>query len=325
LCDRQIAEHFEFKLKNKIITAPLAGISDRPFRDLHSEFLPGLLYSELISAEALIRKNQKTLKMLDDACGSDYPVTVQIFGAEPGQFKNAIEYIQTHYNPFAIDINMGCPVKKIVKNGAGAALMKKPELIKKILETICKIAKLRITIKIRLGWNNDSINYLEIAKIAENTNVSAIALHCRTAVQMYSGKGDWHYVKILKDNCKLPIIGNGDILNYDDYLEKSRFCDYVMIGRGLLYNPFLIKEILSAGEYKHNITDLKNIMKKHLKLLVDYYGEIIGVKHFRKFFGWYVKSIANAKKFREAGFRVSKFQDFVLLIEEIYTPTFPDN
>lgn len=304
----------EFNICNKIITAPLAGVTDKPFRKILSGFGPGLIYSEMISSEALTRSNVKTYKMIDFS-NENYKIAAQIFGANADKIAKAAELIQEYAKPYSIDLNMGCPIKKIVKNGAGAALLKDLKKIEEIIKKTAPICRIPLTIKIRTGWNTNEDSFLQIGKIAEDNGISAIALHGRSAAQMYSGRADWDKIEMLKKNINIPVIGNGDILTGNDFFKNVNRCDYIMIGRGLLYNPFLIREI--NGENPPSIKELKNLMTAHLNELLKEYGEFKAVRHFRKYFSWYLKNIRNAKLFREEGFKIKNHKDFITLVGKI--------
>jgi len=298
----------KLELINKVITAPLAGVSDKPFRKMLANFTPGLIFSEMLSAEAIIRNNQKTFKMAIDS--NDYKYSAaQVFGSRPEQIRDAILILKDYFQPYSFDINMGCPVRKIVKDGAGAALMLDEKKIEKIVNAAVKVCD-RLTIKIRAGWSKTNLNYLKIAKIAEFYALSAITIHPRTAVQLYSGKADWTIVAELKNKISIPVIGNGDILTLSDFQEKIKLCDYCMIGRGILYNPFLLKEINENKNYAVSIEELKNFMLKHLKELSNFYGALRAIKIFRKFFAWYIKSKRNASSLREQAFKINDYHQF---------------
>lgn len=306
----------KLSLANPIITAPMAGVSDRPFRKIIAQFNAGLIFTEMVSVEGIIRSQPHTLKLIDIS-GEPANTGIQLFGNSPEKIRDAIIIIQEKFRPKVIDINMGCPVKKIVKDGCGAALLRDIKKIAQILKKITDVCKSYLTIKIRSGWSATEINYLEVGKIAEYYDISAITLHPRTAAQLYAGKANWSHIMNLKKNIKIPVVGNGDILNVDDYLAKKEFCDFIMVGRGLLYNPFLIKQILEND--KNSCIDSsqkKQLYLKHLELLVEEYGERKAVRHFRKYFGWYVRHIKNAKFYRTKGFACESYLQFANLISE---------
>lgn len=239
------------KISSDIVVAPMAGISNDAFRQLCFEFGAGLVYSEMISDKAICYNNQRTmdmLKMSDDF----HPVSLQLFGSDIGSMVYAARILDRNTNCDFIDINMGCPVNKVAKTGSGSALMKHEDetviIIKQIIENVSK----PVTVKMRLGWDIQHMNYLSLAKKLEEVGVSAIALHARTRSQMYEGHSDWSHIKILKDNLDIPVIGNGDVKSVDDYLKMKNLtgCDAVMIGRAVVGNPFLIKEINNYNEGK---------------------------------------------------------------------------
>ena len=262
------------KLKNNIIIAPMAGISNGAFRELCFEFGAGLVEMEMLSDKAIFYANKKTLKMLevDDRF---HPVSLQLFGSDPKTMAYAAKKVSEETNADIIDINMGCPVNKVVKTGAGSALMKNEKLAVEVVKAVIKASNKPVTVKMRLGWDNNSINYLSLAKKLEKAGVSAITLHARTRSQMYEGKADWQAIKKLKKSLKIPVIGNGDIKTLDDYIKYSKYCDAVMIGRGVVGNPFLIKEILN---YTNGKKTYKISYKRKFRQLLNHTNKLIKLK-----------------------------------------------
>ena len=262
------------KLKNNIVIAPMAGITNRSFRELCFEFGAGLVEMEMVSDKAIFYMNKKTLKMLeiDDAV---HPIAIQIFGSDPKTMAYATKYICENVDVDIIDINMGCPVNKVVKTGAGSALMRDEKLAIKVVKAVLKTSNKPVTVKMRLGWDKESINYLSLAKKLEKAGVSAISLHARTRSQMYQGKADWEAIKELKKELSIPVIGNGDIKTLDDFIKYEKYCDAVMIGRGIVGNPFLIKQIIN---YKNGKRNCKITYKSRFKQLLNHTNKLIKLK-----------------------------------------------
>lgn len=292
------------QIANNVILAPMAGVTDYPMRSICKDFGVGLLYTEMVSAKALYYKDEKTKKLLKTNC-SEKPISAQIFGSEPKIMAYAAKYIED-LGFDILDINMGCPTPKIVKNGEGSALMKNPNLISDILHDVVKAVKIPVTIKIRTGWDDTSKNAVEIAKIAESFGVSAIAVHGRTKEMMYSGFVDLDTIKKVKMAVKISVIANGDIkdaFSAKNTLEYTN-ADAIMIGRAALGNPFIFEKIVKYLNNNEIIDDLSiqkklEIINKHLNLLVLEKGEYIGIKEARKHILWYVKGFRNASKIKE--------------------------
>ena len=232
------------EIKSPIIIAPMAGITNGAFRELCFEFGAGLVYTEMVSDKAIFYNNKKTMDMLeiDDRF---HPVSLQLFGRDIDTMVYAAKIMDTQTNCDFIDINMGCPVQKVVKTGAGSAMMLDEDNAVEVVKAIIQNVSKPVTVKMRLGFTLKNMNYLSLAKRLEEVGVSAIALHARTRGQMYDGHSDWSHIKNLKDNLKIPVIGNGDVKTVDDFIKmkEETGCDAVMIGRGIVGNPFLIKEI----------------------------------------------------------------------------------
>lgn len=262
------------KLKNNIIIAPMAGISNASFRELCFEFGAGLVEMEMVSDKAIYYMNKKTLKMLETD-DSFHPVSLQLFGSDPKTMAYAAKVACEKTNADIIDINMGCPVNKVVKTGAGAALMKDEKLALKVVKAVLKESTKPVTVKMRLGWDKENINYLSLAKKLEKAGVSAITLHARTRSQMYQGNANWEAIRLLKKELNIPVIGNGDIKTLDDYKKYEKYCDGIMIGRGVVGNPFLIQQIINYQQGKRN---MKITYKNRFKQLLNHTNKLIRLK-----------------------------------------------
>ena len=288
---------------DKIILAPMAGICDLPFRLLCKEQGCDIVYTEMISAKGMYYNNKNTepLLMTDDR---EKPVGVQIFGSEPRLMAEQAKRIEDRGFEF-IDVNMGCPVPKIVNNGEGSALMKTPGLIGDIVNELVNVCSLPVTIKIRAGFNEENKNAVEVAKIAEKAGVTAIAVHGRTREQYYHGKADWNIIKEVKNAVKVRVIGNGDVVSAEDYLriKKETGCDSVMIGRAAKGNPWIfadIKEYLKTGKHlqRPKIDEVCDMMLRHARLMIEYKGEFTGIHEMRKHVAWYTQGMPNSAKLR---------------------------
>ena len=275
------------ELENNVFLAPMAGVTDLPFRILCKEMGCGLVYSEMVSAKGILYDNKNTTELLE-IDPKERPVAVQLFGSDPeilGAMAKKIE----QYPIDIIDVNMGCPAPKIVKNGEGSCLMKTPELVGKIVKSLVESQSKPVTIKFRKGFDDDHVNAVEIAKIAEANGASAVAVHGRTREQYYSGKADWDIIKQVKAAVNIPVIGNGDVFTPQDAknLLEHTGCDAIMVGRGAQGNPWIFKRILhylQTGELLPEPTAEERVEKalRHAQMLIDYKGEYIGVREMRK-------------------------------------------
>ena len=291
-------------LRNNIFLAPMAGITDLSFRLLNREFGVGLAFTEMISAAGLIRGTGKTYHYLNTT-PDDKPLGVQIFGSDPAVLAEAAKVI-TDMGVALLDINMGCPVKKVVKTGAGAALLKDISRIGSILQAVRRATSLPLTVKMRSGWRHSDMNYLEVARVAEDCGVDAIILHPRTADQGFSGFADWSLIGIVKNHVKVPVIGNGDIRTADDALRMIRMtgCDGVLVGRGALGNPWIFKDMMSKRQGQQALLsptseERERVIRHHLTMVVAVLGESIGVRNFRKHLLWYTKGLRGGSRFRQ--------------------------
>jgi len=293
------------EIKNCIVLAPMASISNTSFRRIIKEMGCGLIFAEMVSDKAVCFDNNKTfdlLKMTD----MERPLVQQIFGSDVESFVKAAKKIEKHQKPDIIDINMGCPVPKIaIRSKAGSALLKDPDKVKEIVSNVVKAVSIPVTVKIRTGWDEDSINCIEIAKIIEEAGAKAITLHARTRAQGYSGKADWKYIKAVKEAVSIPVIGNGDVLSGVDarrMLDETG-CDAVMIGRGVLGNPWLIKECaeyLESGKEPEEVTAQEKILmlKRHYSLLVENTSEKQALLEIRSHALWYIKGLPGSAKIK---------------------------
>lgn len=286
------------KLENNIILAPMAGITDKAFRIICKEYNPGLVVTEMASAKAIYYGDDKTKQLLDIK-GEKSPVSVQIFGSDVQAIKIACEYVSDIAD--IIDINMGCPAPKVVKNGDGSRLLQNLGLAEEIIQQAVNSASVPVTVKLRSGWDKDNIVAVEIAKIAESAGVSMITIHGRTREQFYSEKADLDIIKKVKESVNIPVIGNGDITSIETATRMFEYTgvDGIMIGRAALGRPWIFEEIINMKEQSKPKEEKLNIILKHIKLVCDIKGENIGIKEMRKHIAWYVKNLKDASKLRE--------------------------
>lgn len=291
------------ELENNVFLAPMAGVTDLPFRILCKEMGCGLVYSEMVSAKGILYDNKNTTELLE-IDPKERPVAVQLFGSDPEILGAMAKKIEA-YPIDIIDVNMGCPAPKIVKNGEGSCLMKTPELVGKIVKSLVESQSKPVTIKFRKGFDDDHVNAVEIAKIAEANGASAVAVHGRTREQYYSGKADWDIIKQVKAAVNIPVIGNGDVFTPQDAknLFEHTGCDAIMVGRGAQGNPWIFKRILhylETGELLPEPTGEERVEKalRHAQMLIDYKGEYIGVREMRKHMAWYMKGMPGAAELR---------------------------
>ena len=300
----------KLQVNSNFLLAPMSGVTDYPYREIVKKFKPGLVFSEMIASRALLAQNSKTMKMIKKT--DNYLSAIQIAGCDPEIMVEASKICEDN-GADIIDINMGCPVKKVVNGYAGSALMKDEILATKILESVSNSVKVPVTLKMRKGWDDNSLNAPKIAKIAENSGIKMITIHGRTRCQMYKGKSDWKFVKNVKSNVKIPVLVNGDITNKENLKQalKDSKADGVMIGRGSYGRPWIFQELCSdKKKFKINNNLKKQIILNHLQLSLDHYGKDIGLKSFRKHLGWYSKSINNSNEFR---LKINQCTDEIIL------------
>ena len=316
------------ELGNNLILAPMAGVTNLPFRIICEKFEPGMVCTEMVSSKAIFYNDQKTRRLLNTE-GEKRPISFQIFGSD----EETMGYTAKYMSKIAdiIDINMGCPAPKVVKNGDGSKLLLDLEKAKRIMKVVVENSSVPVTVKIRKGWDKENIVAVQVAKIAEEVGISAITIHGRTRSEFYTGKADWDIIKEVKDSVKIPVIGNGDIVDEEtayQMFEKTGV-DGIMIGRGSFGNPWIfrnIKHFLITGEKLPSPTNSErlNIIKEHIDLAVEEKGEI-AIKELRKHIAWYTKNLKNSSEFRNSINMIETKEQLIKTLNEYFETLMNNN
>ncbi len=310
------------KLENCLIMAPMAGITNLPFRLIAKKMGAGLVTTEMISAAGLIMSHKRTSQYLKSD-PYEKPLSVQLFGSEPAPIARACQ-IAIDSGADMVDINMGCPVKKVVKTGAGGFLLRTPEKIRKIVGAVRNICTVPLTVKIRTGWSNNENFVLEIAQLIEGEGADAITIHPRYVTQGFSGSADWSIISMLKDALNIPVIGSGDIVTPNLALQMKRRsgCDGIMIGRGAIGNPWIFQQIQDlerSSEYNYpTLTDRKSLILEHFILLTRFMGEIVASRMMRNLLIWYTKGLPNSCSFRRSFTSIFDYKSLVLSLDNYF-------
>tara|TARA_Y100000590_G_C15730259_1_gene1016721 strand:- start:1767 stop:2723 length:957 start_codon:yes stop_codon:yes gene_type:complete len=306
-----------------VILAPMAGVTDLPFRTICKKMGASLVYTEFVSADGIIRENLKTLDMLKF---NDFerPIGIQIFGNDPDIVSESAKFVYDNFKPDIIDVNFGCPVPKITKRGAGSAALKDLSIMKELAtKVVAKVPEIPITVKMRSGWDKNNIVVNEAGVILEEAGIKAITLHARTSKQLYTGIADWDLIKQLKSTVSIPVIGNGDVKNSNDYFRMLDYtnCDGVMIGRGALGNPWIFKEIKNntnkIGSIEISIKDIINTCLEHIDLLEEYKSSIACINLSKKHINYYLKNFKNSSHFRKDIMRCDEIEKIKNILKSI--------
>lgn len=305
-----------------IFLAPMAGVTDRAYRILAREAGCPLAFGEMVSVNGIRYRNERTLRMLESDA-KERPLAIQLFGHDPKFVAEGAKYLESLGTSDIIDFNMGCPAPKIVNNGDGSALLKNTKLAFDILKALKDAVKLPVTVKMRIGWDKEHINAVEIAKLAESAGVDAIAVHGRTREDFYMGKADWEVIAKVKESVKIPVIANGDVKDEEslDEISKTTNCDGVMIGRAAEGNPWIFKRLVHYYKTGEKITaptkaETADMIRRHLELLIEFKGEYIGIREMRKHAAWYTKGMTGGAKLRDMFNKCLNKEEFLRVVDE---------
>ena len=310
-------------IEGTAVLAPMAGVTDKPFRELCRRFGAAYVITEMVSSKALQFQDKKSNQLMS-LSQAEHPVAIQIFGDDPATMAEAAKKAAA-FGPEVIDINMGCPAPKIANSGGGSALMKNPPLCGEIVHAVKQAVDLPVTVKLRKGWSRDTVNVLEVAQICEAAGADAICVHGRTRDEMYTPPADWDIIRQVKEAVHVPVIGNGDVYSAQDaarMLEQTK-CDLVMVGRGALGNPWIFSQINAYTQNSCTIlpppalSKRMLVMLEHIRALCDYKGDYIGMREARKHVGWYVKGLRGAADFRRRGGSLETYDQLVELVRDI--------
>lgn len=304
-----------------VFLAPMAGVTDRAYRVLAREMGCPLVFGEMVSANGIRYRNERTLKMLESD-EKERPLAIQLFGRDPEIIAEGAKYLESLGTADIIDFNMGCPAPKIVNNGDGSALLKNPQKAYEILKALKDAVKLPVTVKMRIGWDSEHINAVETAKLAEDAGVDAIAVHGRTREEFYMGKANWEVIREVKDAVKIPVIANGDVKTEKDLdeIRKITDCEAVMVGRAAEGNPWIFKRLTHYYKTKEKLPpptteEISAMILRHLELLLHFKGEYIGIREMRKHAAWYVKGRTGGARLREMFNKAENKEDFTSIVE----------
>lgn len=310
------------KLENNLILAPMAGVTDLAFRILCKEMGVGLVVSEMVSSKGMFYKDPAT-EILTKVHPEERPIAIQIFGSDPEIMGKIVKEQLNHREDIdMIDINMGCPAPKIVKNGDGSALMKDEKLAREIMKSVVKASEKPVTVKTRMGWDRSNLNGINIGKIAEEEGVAAFTIHARTRDMFYSGEADWDYIKEVKSSLSIPVIGNGDIFTPEDGVRMLEYtkCDAIAIGRGAQGNPWIFSGILDLLDGKaYTIPDIDErirVILKHFDLIRSFKGDRVGIREMRKHIAWYIKGLKNSNEVKNVINKLDNMEEIIEVLEE---------